>query len=561
MSDLKTILSEEYNKVASSLNIKELLNMVEEVMELPIAEYLAPELVKERKTQDLTFKLSMIPEIEVSELGWSDVRTPEGGGEPVKGRERQLLESYLENILGGEAARGLDSLPQQLNKLSSFYDNPEQYLGTAETRPQKIQQAVSMLVFYKTLTKIIANFNASSAGFSFESFLATLLDGVQVPANTGTIADFYAGGTDGEPISLKLYNEKSVEVGGSFVDLVGDLLNDSKDNRMTYLVVMKNLKGEAENLTGNLTFYQFDFTLDNVMDIIGDSKPASAATIILPLEGNEISDVEAPERIRITSDMVQELFVQNLNDIVKNEQAVEAIISSPYFQYGTDEMLSIASSSTPVRRYADKRKASNRENMEQVLRGLSAFENEENVDQIVLAIYGALDKAAVQVKELRAGRKEKIAQILPSLSTYRVTKGSKGEKRASEAENINVAAEKSIEYYDNLKGNREAQKKALLKTNGYLNEMQFSLNKAEVLKLAEPMASLEVGAEAIQKMLSQTTSLLNSEVFAIFDSLRNLSDNLNGFFASGLGDTEKATDAIENAQDIETKTEKVKSGS
>ena len=106
-----------------------------------------------------------------------------------------------------------------------------------------------------------------------------------------------------------------------------------------------------------------------------------------------------------------------------------------------------------------------------------------------------------------------------------------------------------------------SQKKALLKTNGYLNEMQFSLNKAEVLKLAEPMASLEVGAEAIQKMLSQTTSLLNSEVFAIFDSLRNLSDNLNGFFASGLGDTEKATEAIGNAQDIETKTEKVKSGS
>ena len=561
MSDLKSILEEEYNKVLSTIKGKDLLQMVEEVMELPISKYLVPELVQERKSQDLTFKLSMIPEIEVSELGWSDVRTPEGGGEPVKGRDRQLLESYLENILGGEVARGLDSLPQQLDKLSSFYDNPEQYLASAETRPQKIQQAVSMLVFYKTLTKIIANFNASSAGFSFESFLATLLDGVQVPANTGTIADFYAGGTDGEPISLKLYNEKSVEVGGSFVDLVGDLLNDSKDNRMTYLVVMKNLKGEAENLTGNLTFYQFDFTLDNVMDIIGDSKPASAATIILPLEGNEISGVEAPERIRITSDMVQELFVQNLNDIIKNEQAVEAIISSPYFQYGTDEMLSIASSSTPVRRYADKRKKENRENMEQVLRGMSAFENEENVDQIVLAIYGALDKAAVQVMELRAGRKEKIAQILPSLSTYRVTKGSKGEKRASEAENINVAAEKSIEYYDNLKGNRDAQKKALLKTNGYLNEMQFSLNKAEVLKLAEPMASLEVGAEAIQNMLSQTTSLLNSEVFAIFDSLRNLSDNLNGFFASGLGDTEKATEAIGNAQDIETKTEKVQSDS
>ena len=515
-------------------------------------------LVTERKTKDLTFKLSMIPEIEVSELGWSDVRTPDGGGKPVKGRERQLLENYLENILGAESGRGLDSLPQQLSKLGDFYENPQRYLQAAETRSAKIQQAISMLVFYKTLTKIIANFNASSAGFSFESFLATLLDGVQVPANTGTIADFYAGGTDGEPISLKLYNEKSVEVGGSFVDLVGDLLNDSKNNKMTYLVVMKNLKGEAENLTGNLTFYQFDFTLDNVMDIIGESKPASKACIILPLEGNELSDVEAPERIRITTDMVQELFVQNLKDLIDNDQAVNAIISSPYFQYGTDEMMSIASSSSPVRRYADKRKASNRENMEQVLRGISAFENQEGLSNVVLAIYAALDKASVQVRDLRAGRKEKIAQILPSLSSYRVTKGSKGEKRAAEASNINEAAERSIEYYNGIKGNREAQKRALLKTNGYLNEMQFSLNKAEVLQLAEPMASLEVGAEAIKKMLSETTSLLNSEVFTIFNSLRELSDNLNGFFASGLADTEKATNAIGDAQNIESKTEKVR---
>jgi len=515
-------------------------------------------LITERKTKDLTFKLSMIPEIEVSELGWSDVRTPDDGGQPVKGRERQLLENYLENILGSEAVRGLDSLPQQLAKLSDFYQNPERYLEDAETRSAKIQQAVSMLVFYKTLTKIIANFNASSAGFSFESFLATLLDGVQVPANTGTIADFYAGGIDGEPISLKLYNEKSVEVGGSFVDLVGDLLNDSKDNRMTYLVVMKNLKGEAENLTGSLTFYQFDFTLDNVMNIIGDSKPASKACIILPLEDNELSSVEAPERIRITTDMVQELFVQNLKELINNEQAIEAIVSSPYFQYGTDEMMSIASTSSPVRRYADKRKASNRENMEQILRGMPAFQNQEDLGNLVLAIYTALDKASVQVKELRAGRKEKIAQILPSLSSYRVTKGSKGEKRAAEAGNINEAAERSIEYYNRLKNNKDAQKSALLKTNGYLNEMQFSLNKAEVLKLAEPMATLEVGAAAIQKMLSETTSLLNSEVFTIFNSLRELSDNLNGFFASGLADTEKATSAIGDAQNIESKTEKVR---
>jgi hypothetical protein len=73
------------------------------------------------------------------------------------------------------------------------------------------------------------------------------------------------------------------------------------------------------------------------------------------------------------------------------------------------------------------------------------------------------------------------------------------------------------------------------------------------------MATLEVGAASIQKMLDETRELLNSEVFEIFESLRNLSDNLNGFFASGLVNTDKATGAIKDAKNIQTKTEKTKS--
>ena len=73
------------------------------------------------------------------------------------------------------------------------------------------------------------------------------------------------------------------------------------------------------------------------------------------------------------------------------------------------------------------------------------------------------------------------------------------------------------------------------------------------------MATLEVGPVASQKMLNDTRELLNSEVFEIFESLRNLSDNLNGFFASGLVANDKAIAAIGDAQNIETKTEKAKS--
>ena len=44
---------------------------------------------------------------------------------------------------------------------------------------------------FKALTKVVSNFNAASAGFNFEAFLAVLLDGKQVPANTGTIGLYY----------------------------------------------------------------------------------------------------------------------------------------------------------------------------------------------------------------------------------------------------------------------------------------------------------------------------------------------------------------------------------
>mgnify|MGYP003146896341 CR=1 FL=1 len=553
MSELRELLKEEYRKKQKAIiTPQSLMEMIEEVLEIPL-----PLIIREKKEgESRTFTISMIPDIEVTELGWSDVRTPEGGGAPVKGRERQLLENYLNNIIGPGLDQGLETLPEKLTRLSNFYDNPEEYLSETETRAKKIQQAVSLLVFYKTLTKIIANFNAASAGFSFESFLATLLDGVQVPANTGTIADFYAGGVDGEPVSLKLYNEATVEVGGSFVDLIGDLLNDEKGNKMTYLVVMKNLKGEKENLSGNLTFYQFDFTLENVMDIIEDTKPISAACIVLPLEGETLPDVETPARVRVTPDEVQERFAANLTALTKYAPYV---LADKHFIYGTDEMQSIASGAGRLRTYKLGRKAG-KEQMVQILKGVDGLENitDEEANQLMVQVGASLRQAINDIEQLRTARKEKVAQVLPGLKGYKVTKGAKGEKRRAQSANIKGAAERSRIFYNDLT-DTNSKKQALLKTNGYLNEMQFSVNKSEVFKLAKPMATLEIGTAALQTMLTNTTQLLNSEVFGIFQALESLSDNLNGFFASGLADDAKATEAITDAQDIETKTEKVKS--
>lgn len=218
-----------------------------------------------------TFNWSMIPDIPISEIGWSDVTTTEEGKQ-ILGPQRALLQQYLDNIGSPQA-----SFSEQIASLEDFYtQGPQQIVAGAKNNTEVISKLISYLVFYKTLTKVVTNFNAASAGFNFESFLATLLHGEQIKANTGTIADFVTG--DKVPISLKLYAEKTLHVEGSFTDLVNDLtepkpeFNHPDVNGMRYVVCTKNIKGEGLKQQGTITFYQFDFTLDNVYAILAISK-------------------------------------------------------------------------------------------------------------------------------------------------------------------------------------------------------------------------------------------------------------------------------------------------
>ena len=210
-----------------SLKAASLLEMVES--ELAVIEMLAPN-AKTLLTEQQTITIDVIPSIPVSELGWSDVRTTDKGAQ-VDGPQRQALVDYLNNIKGA-------NLQEKLGSLNQFYSEGLKLPGNTSPAT-KISKILSYLVFYKTLTSIIQNFNAASAGFSFESFLGAMLNGKQVPTGEGTIADLVAG--DGTPISLKLYAETSVEVGGSFTDLVGDLTKDP--GYMQYIVCMKDLQG------------------------------------------------------------------------------------------------------------------------------------------------------------------------------------------------------------------------------------------------------------------------------------------------------------------------------
>jgi len=553
MNELDLLIEKHYQKRKKEVfSLETLLEMVEDVIGdfRPVLKEEARSAIPASTGKELKITVSMIPDIEVSELGWSDVRTPEEGA-PVKGRERQILEDYLNNIVG---PGGIDTLPRKLEELSNMASNPEAYvksLGTDKTPGQKIRTVISFLVFYKTLMKIVANFNAASAGFSFESFMATLLDGIQIPASgADTIADFED--QDGVRVSLKLYNESGLEVGGSFTDLVGDLVEDDK---MIYLAVTKNLRGSRENMTGQLTFYQFEFTIDNVMEILSKTRAFSARCVILPLE--EFSDEELPARINIRA-FLQNRFEELLSDNLGDDSMVQKILRDPHFQYGTEEFGDISITNN------ESLDAKKKDIINQILGGILQDLPDENVAKIGDIALKATKQAVKDYKQAKTERGDAVKRVAPSFSRVAKPTGShrvksdtaQGRKVKAWRANVAAEAEKSKEFYAAL--STAEKKKALLRSNGYLNTLQFALDKNEAIKQSQEIGTLTIGSDSLQKMLDSSIKALNTDVFTVFSHLQILSDSLNSFFAGGLADISAADKAITNADAIEGKTEKMK---
>jgi hypothetical protein len=533
-------------------------------------------LFERQKSHQLS--ISMIPDMDITELGWGNLETHARKKKSFSASARGQLEGFLKNIQGTDLATKIKSL-------NDFYSMDSTLMNKLALDEKdaggKISSVLSYLVFYKTLTKVLTNFNAASAGFNFEAFLAVMLGGKQVPTNSNTIADLEDAKK--RPISLKLYAEESVEVGGSYRDLIADLAKPA--GSMQYIVCMKKLatevgdEGEIRKIkgqVGSIKFYRFNFTIENLFNILAKSSKNSRRNIILPanyIAGTE-SDVATtlptggrfPSPAEAAAEFEEFAIArfkdQGIQDIIGgfNHKKVFAALDfakANDIWEGTSPIIERGATKLGQKKIIDK-----------LMMDQDLFPDDtprESIRSLALLIIAANNDLRMKYSQTMQ-QQRRDAEIKRQ---YLVA----GDKELIEA---------SVKFYNELETN-EQRIEALQQTLGYVGSSKqhaghFNLTGNMVKNIHNldstsiPAANarggvggdtpafigeIVIGTEQIQKMLDQVVSVLNNSVFDIFSNLQLLTTSIKTYFAGGMREDSRATAAIGAADNIGAKTQKI----
>ena len=240
MSDLRNILKEEYKKKEEVVvTPQSLIEMIEGVLDQIYDEVVVGEKqqIQEMATSRAKEFLLVLPKFTPTEA-WGDPNS----------MERQQVNRIF-GVMGG--TRTIEGKLQFLQRIV-----------VENTRISSPRRIIASLILLESLSAVINSFNAASAGFVFEGFLAALLQGEQEAEISAKgnlpIQDLIAFvETDNPtPISLKLLNQKT-NIEGSFTNLIDGL---DEFGKMVYIVARKD--GEA------IAIEEFTFNQENFIDAL-----------------------------------------------------------------------------------------------------------------------------------------------------------------------------------------------------------------------------------------------------------------------------------------------------
>ena len=549
-------------------------SIIKEVLSLLVGGEQAEALIREQR-EAITLTFDGIPDIPISEIPWSSIQTVEGGAD-IPSPQRKQLEQFLDDIQG-------DDLKDKVEGLAKFYEtDPTQLLEQGffgDTDKERISKALGYLTFYKTLTKIIAHFNASSAGFSFEAFLGVLLGGAQIATGEGTIADLTANvGGEKVPISLKLYTAGSLKVGGSFTDLVNDLRRYGK---MQYVAVTKKLDDQG---AGRLDFYRFDFTLDNVANLMYNGGLENPGLMKLPQgfinDPDSVADVKIPPPPK--AEDVLKLYHDRVKELGDASDIPQDILVNAVKLVGLPEDTS----------QLESPKRFGRDNLMK-----REVDRPDKAKNAALAYrMGLLDEPAPKYPTRKAERAQWMEtygeRIITALRIYNEIVA-EAYNEVTELTNANLAARQelmgraggayakgekqegakdSVVAYNSL--TPEQKKKALLLSHGYVNTDQFELTEPRILDIKTLAAgkeifpagqdnvmlgSIEIGQEQVVNLMQKISEIIDTSVFAIFADLKVLTTNIQSYFGNGLQNDKEAQTAIDASKSIGERTQELQS--
>jgi len=523
------------------------LQVLMEMVEKQIDEFKHANILQEvgtGKKQTVKFDWTAIPFMPVSELAWASLESNDKAAQGT----REQLEQFISRIAPEQDLR------IKIKNLSKVLNDPEHAMGLislfGDTYASKIAATLSYLIFFKTLTSVITNFNAASAGFNFEAFLAVLLGGEQIPAaGAKTIADI----TDENrrPISLKLYAEKGLKAGGSYADLIGDLIRSP--HYMQYIVVAKNLSGKATQRAGTIDFYRYNLTIDNIFNILYWSASDQNDWLIrLPrrvidrVYGYGGLSFKVPE-IPAFSD-VKQMFDDEIRNGFGNDDLAEEVVK--IIDYGSQDKLF----KDPPKAGLGKLKGlAARTTVVPLLDKVWEFLNEQEKSMDTREIWNIINAANDLAREEAISARRAILSIRGKGAAY-------------------ASASESVTFYNSLP--MREKRRALMFTFGYQRGgIQYELRKSDIYNIQKKarglkvfpkdqnsvhIGQLEIGQESIQKMLDKMITSVNESVFEIFQNIKVVSDSLQTYFANAMEDSTLADKAIESSQNIEAKTREVR---
>ena len=140
---------------------------------------------------------------------------------------------------------------------------------------------------------------------------------------------------------------------------------------------------------------------------------------------------------------------------------------------------------------------------------------------------------------------------------FTATKIKSARKKALKQPGFYASLKDSVDFYNGLE-DPALKKLALENSRGMLETFQFDINRGQVLKIAQDLGTIKIGARIVQEMLNNMTRELNESIFEIFTNVKLVQDNTYAFMAGGLTDDKKAEASIKASNAIAYKTSELR---